>query len=112
MLSAVERDEVYRRIAARVARDLLDEGGERLLREELRAAVERERGLELLDASQVGELLRIPAKSVHGLAKSGQLPALQVGKHRRWRRGDVAAFVTVAEATVSNGQVIRAGGDP
>jgi hypothetical protein len=98
-----QRDELYRRLAVIVADELAAEG----LRAEFAAAcervAERERALELLDAGEVGAWLGILPKSVHGLRKSGALPGLQVGKHWRWRRGDVARFVLDRVATVSNG---------
>jgi hypothetical protein len=100
---SLQRAELYRRLAVVVAQELASEG----LRAEFAAAcervVERERALELLDAEEVGAWLGVPAKSVHGLRKSGALPAVQVGKHWRWRRGDVARFVLSGSATVSNG---------
>jgi excisionase family DNA binding protein len=44
-------------------------------------------------ASEVAELLRIPVQSVHAYARGGKLPSQKVGRHRRFLRADVEAVM-------------------
>lgn len=47
---------------------------------------------ELLTAREVAELMRVSTMTVYRLIKSGELPAIRVGKHLRIRRDDVEAY--------------------
>ena len=46
----------------------------------------------LLMADEVAQELRVTTKTVRKLAKSGQLPAIKIGAHWRFRQADVDAF--------------------
>jgi predicted DNA-binding transcriptional regulator AlpA len=107
-----ERAAVYLQIVAGVAEQLAADGRLRpALEAALERVAERQRSLELLDAREVGAWLGIAAKSVGGLVRSGRLAApLMVGKHRRWRRSDVDAFVAGGDATGANGLLDRGAG--
>jgi len=48
---------------------------------------------ELMTAEQVGALLLLPRSTVEGYARSGVLPSIKIGKHRRFVRDDVADFI-------------------
>lgn len=50
----------------------------------------------LLTAAQVGEMLGIPAKTVLQFAREGRLPVIELGKHRRFCRAQVAGAVNAA----------------
>lgn len=45
----------------------------------------------LRDATYVGELLAIPAKTVLQYARDGRLPCIRIGKHVRFRVSEVEA---------------------
>jgi excisionase family DNA binding protein len=47
----------------------------------------------LLTPAEAGDLLRIHPKTVIRLAREGSLPALRLGKHWRFRRSDLGAWV-------------------
>jgi len=47
----------------------------------------------LLTPTEAGDLLRIHPKTVIRLARDGSLPALRLGKHWRFRRSDLGAWV-------------------
>jgi excisionase family DNA binding protein len=50
--------------------------------------------LQLMTAQQVSELLNgIPASTVHAWARSGYLPSVKIGRHRRFVRDDVLDFI-------------------
>lgn len=96
--------EVFERLRDAVCLRLADEQAVGLQEAFERAcdrAVARERALELLSAVEVSRWLAIPERSVHGLRRSGALPAIRVGKHWRFLRADVARFVLAAR---SNGK--------
>ena len=48
----------------------------------------------VLTCQQVGELLQVSESTVTNLHRVGQLSAVLVGKHLRWRLCDVAKFVS------------------
>jgi excisionase family DNA binding protein len=48
----------------------------------------------LMTAQEVGELLNgVPASTVHAWARSGYLPSVKIGRHRRFVRNDVLSFI-------------------
>ena len=49
----------------------------------------------LLTAAQVAELLSVPTSSVYEYARRrhAPLPSISIGKHRRFYRGDVEAWL-------------------
>lgn len=49
--------------------------------------------LELLTVTDVAELLNVRVRWVYDAVAKGRLPALRVGKHLRFRRREVAAFL-------------------
>ena len=49
--------------------------------------------LELMTAEQVAALLLLPRSTVEGYARSGVLPSIKIGKHRRFVRTDVVNFI-------------------
>lgn len=48
---------------------------------------------ELLTAREVAEAMRVSTMTVYRLIKSGELPAIRVGKHLRIRRTEVDAYL-------------------
>jgi excisionase family DNA binding protein len=48
---------------------------------------------DLLTPREVAEVMRVSTMTVYRLIKSGELPAMRVGKHLRIRGGDVARFL-------------------
>jgi excisionase family DNA binding protein len=47
-----------------------------------------------MTADQVGDLLNgVPASTIHAWARSGYMPSLKIGRHRRFARDDVLEFV-------------------
>jgi excisionase family DNA binding protein len=56
---------------------------------------ERVSGLdnEILTVLEVARFLRVPKSTVYKLARLGQLPASKIGKHWRFLRRDVQAWV-------------------
>ena len=48
---------------------------------------------ELMTAEQVAWLLLLPRSTVEAYARSGVLPSIKIGKHRRFVRDDVADFI-------------------
>ena len=47
----------------------------------------------LLDAEEVARLLGIPKASVYEYARSGRLPCVSIGRHRKFVRSDLADAV-------------------
>ena len=47
----------------------------------------------VLTREQVAEMLQVPPDTVNNLHRVGQLCGVKVGKHLRWRFGDVERFV-------------------
>lgn len=47
----------------------------------------------LLDASEVAELLAVPVSWVREHTRSGDVPSIELGRYRRYDRGDVLAWV-------------------
>jgi excisionase family DNA binding protein len=53
----------------------------------------------LLTADQVAALLNgVPVSTVHAWARSGYLPSIKIGRHRRFVRDDVLAFLQALRA--------------
>ena len=50
-------------------------------------------GEDILDREQVGELLGLRPSTVDDLRRRGDLPAIRLGRHRRFLRADVEQFV-------------------
>ena len=48
---------------------------------------------DLLTPREVAEVMRVATMTVYRLIKSGELPAMRVGKHLRIRGQDVAKFL-------------------
>ena len=48
---------------------------------------------DILDREQVGELLGLRPSTVDDLRRRGDLPAIRLGRHRRFLRADVERFV-------------------
>lgn len=48
---------------------------------------------DILTVSEVARLLRVPKSTVYKLARLGQLPASKIGKHWRFLRRDLEAWV-------------------
>ena len=49
---------------------------------------------ELLDLEWLSDLLGIPVRTIYAWRQRGEgPPAYRVGKHLRWRRGDVEAWL-------------------
>ncbi len=46
-----------------------------------------------MTAEQVAALLLLPRSTVEGYARSGVLPSIKIGKHRRYVRTDVVNFI-------------------
>jgi excisionase family DNA binding protein len=47
-----------------------------------------------MTARQVAELLNgVPAATVHAWARSGYLPSIKIGRHRRFVRSDILRFI-------------------
>jgi excisionase family DNA binding protein len=47
-----------------------------------------------MTAREVSEILNgVPVSTIHAWARAGYLPSLKLGKHRRFHRDDVAAFL-------------------
>lgn len=49
--------------------------------------------IELLTPREVAETMRVSTMTVYRLVKSGELPAIRVGKHLRIRAADLAAYL-------------------
>lgn len=59
----------------------------------------------LLTVAEVADVLRVSTMTVYRLIKSGDMPALRVGKNYRIRQRDLSAFLAngVVRADESNG---------
>ncbi len=51
-------------------------------------------GEPLLTVGEVAGLMRVSNMTVYRLIKSGQLPAIRVGKNYRIRRGDIERYLS------------------
>jgi excisionase family DNA binding protein len=56
----------------------------------------------LLDAKEVAELLAVPVGWVREHTRSGAIPSIELGRYRRYDRGDLLAWV----------EGLKAGGGP
>lgn len=54
----------------------------------------RDLGEPLLTVAEVAQLMRVSSMTVYRLIKSGQLPAVRVGKNYRLRRSDIEQYLT------------------
>lgn len=50
-------------------------------------------GHEILTVQEVARFLRVPASTVYKLARAGKMPASKIGKHWRFIRRDLDAWV-------------------
>jgi excisionase family DNA binding protein len=48
---------------------------------------------ELLTVAEVADMLRVSTMTVYRLIRTGELPAVRVGRNYRVRRGDLAAYL-------------------
>ena len=48
---------------------------------------------DVMDAQEVAELLHIPMSTVEDLARREEMPSQKVGKHRRYLRWQIEAFL-------------------
>ncbi|MDP9021254.1 MAG: helix-turn-helix domain-containing protein [Actinomycetota bacterium] len=48
---------------------------------------------ELLTVSEVADLLRVSTMTVYRLIRSGELPAVRVGRNYRVRRGELESYL-------------------
>lgn len=64
---------------------------------------------DLLTPREVAEVMRVSTMTVYRLIKSGELPAIRVGKHLRLRGSEVAKFLD-ARVVVAPGHPGREGG--
>lgn len=48
---------------------------------------------EILTVEEVAQFLRVPKSTVYKLARLGQLPASKIGKHWRFLRGEIHAWM-------------------
>ncbi len=48
---------------------------------------------DLLDAGEVADLLGLRCSTVEDYARRGELPCVRLGRHRRFLRADVEAYV-------------------
>ncbi|MBW3562364.1 MAG: helix-turn-helix domain-containing protein [Actinobacteria bacterium] len=48
---------------------------------------------QLLTVAEVAELLRVSTMTVYRLIRSGELPAVRVGRNYRVRRGDLDSYL-------------------
>jgi excisionase family DNA binding protein len=53
----------------------------------------------LMTRDEVAELLRLRPSTVSEFARRGELPSVKLGRHRRYVREDVIAFVNAQRAT-------------
>lgn len=53
----------------------------------------------VLTADEVASMLTVPVDTIKNLHRTGQLRGVLIGKHLRWRRSDVLAFVEALKPT-------------
>ncbi len=56
----------------------------------------------LLTVGEVAGIMRVSNMTVYRLIKSGQLPAIRVGKNYRIRRGDIERYLNDRTVRVEN----------
>ena len=61
-------------------------------------------GEPLLTVGEVAGLMRVSNMTVYRLIKSGQLPAIRVGKNYRIRGADLVAFLSASETRPQRAQ--------
>lgn len=54
-------------------------------------------GALILTVKETAEMLRVPTDTITNLHRVGKLRGRKIGKHLRWRRTDVVAFVEALE---------------
>jgi len=52
---------------------------------------------DVLTAREVAAWLQIPVRSVHEYAARGELPSVQIGRHRRFSRAALAALISTPQ---------------
>lgn len=62
-------------------------------RTEMRQEAESDALDEIMTSAEVAKLLRLPRTTVEDYARRGVIPSIQLGKHRRFVRSDVAATI-------------------
>jgi excisionase family DNA binding protein len=55
-------------------------------------------GNEFLTSTEVAEYLRIPLSTVYKLTQDQKLPAFKVGKHWRYKKSSIQAWINDQEA--------------
>ena len=60
-------------------------------------------GNKLLTVNEVANILRVSNMTVYRLVKSGQIPAIRVGKNYRIKESDVSAYLTRGSERVERG---------
>jgi len=48
---------------------------------------------ELLTSAEVAEILNVPVRWVDEHGRRGDVPSLKLGRYRRYRRGDIDAWI-------------------
>ena len=48
---------------------------------------------DILTLDELHEYLKIPKPTLYALARAGRLPAAKIGKHWRFRRGEIDAWL-------------------
>jgi len=66
-----------------------------MIREEIRSALAVEQKPEplLLDLTEAGELLSVPASWIAAAARRGEIPVVRLGHHVRFRKSDLDQFI-------------------
>jgi excisionase family DNA binding protein len=64
---------------------------------------------DLLTPREVAEVMRVSTMTVYRLIKSGELPAIRVGKHLRIRGNDVVAFLDARQVPLPVDRVQKGG---
>jgi excisionase family DNA binding protein len=57
---------------------------------------------DLLTANEVSEYLRIPKSTLYKLVQEGKIPGFKVGRHWRFRRAVVQAWIKEQENAVNS----------
>lgn len=49
--------------------------------------------LELLTADELSQILRVPKTTLYTLSQQGKIPAIKIGKHWRYIKGEILKWV-------------------
>jgi excisionase family DNA binding protein len=60
---------------------------------------------EFFTAAELATILRVSRKTVLGMARKGALPCHQIGRTKRFRRGDVEVFLSSVRVGASDALV-------